>query len=207
MFKYRYFQEFSFWTFVLSLLYTHVLDSLIHLMFLKAIFSKMCNPMTPIFISIALTLLLNTKLVTSAAYLTLLLGCLLCITNLIYFNQNSWFFLLLHICPSTNFPLLNKYYWHLFNLLDQILTFSSIPLFSSHSPYNCQQILQVTPSKYPQSLTAYKYHRFYNPVWTTIYYLFPQLFQCFHSWCSPFYLMQSNQNKPLNSKSYHGTLA
>lgn len=81
MFKYRYFQEFSFQTFVLSLLYTHVLDSLIHLMFLKAIFSKMCNPMIPIFISIALTLLLNTKLVTSAAYLTLLLGCLLCITN------------------------------------------------------------------------------------------------------------------------------
>lgn len=138
MFKNRYFQESSFQTFVLSLLYTHILDSLIHFMFLKAIFSKMWNPMTPIFISIALILPLNTKLVTSTAYLTSLLECLLCISNLMYFNQNSWFFLLLHICPSTNFLLLNKYYWHLFSFLDQILTFYLIPLFSLCSPYNHQ---------------------------------------------------------------------
>lgn len=92
--------------------------------------------MTPIFIAIALTSPLKTKLVNSTAYLTSPLGCLPCISNLTYFNQNSWFLFLLQTGLSTKFPLLNKCYQHLLSFLGQILLLSLIPLFSTQSSAN-----------------------------------------------------------------------
>lgn len=119
--------------------------------------------MTPIFIAIALTSPLKTKLVNSTAYLTSPLGCLPCISNLTYFNQNSWFLFLLQTGLSTKFPLLSKCYQHLLSFLGQILLLSLIPLFLSHFPRSHQQILWVIPSEYILSLTTYQYHHLYNP--------------------------------------------